>query len=61
MNGQDSWNFFRNDFSTHIPPVGLLLTPLALKFATATKNIRQVRKEQEQKQELEQKQQQEQM
>merc|ERR1712071_386193 len=42
VSGQESWNFFKNDFSNHIPPVGLALLPLGAKFSTATRNIRQV-------------------
>ena len=42
VSGQESWNFFKNDFSNHIPAVSLALLPVAAKFATATKNIRQV-------------------
>jgi len=43
VNGQDSWNFFANDFSNHIAAAeGLSLTLLANKFATATPYIQQV-------------------
>lgn len=42
VNGQESWNFFANDFSNHIPRIGLAAFALAAKFATATRNIRQV-------------------
>jgi hypothetical protein len=39
---QQSWNFFKNDFENHIPPLELAVLPLSVQFATATKNIRQV-------------------
>ena len=43
VDGQQSWNFFRNNFTNHIPPLdGLALAPLGAKFSTATKNIGQV-------------------
>jgi len=42
VGGQESWNFFKNDFSNHIPGISLSRQPLAAKFATATRNIRQV-------------------
>ena len=43
VDGQDSWDFFKNNFTNHIPPIkNLAQTPLAVKFATATKNIQQV-------------------
>merc|ERR1712112_655544 len=42
VDGQESWNFFRNDFSNHIPGLSIPLQPLAAKFATATRNVRQV-------------------
>jgi len=41
VGGQQSWNFFKNNFSNHIPGISLS-RPLAAKFATATRNIRQV-------------------
>lgn len=41
--GQDSWNFFANNFSNHIPPAtGAALELLGKKFATATPYIQQV-------------------
>ena len=42
VSGQESWNFFLKNFSNHVskPPFSSL--PLALKFATATKQIQQV-------------------
>jgi len=40
--GQESWNFFANDFTNHIPAITGLLQILAAKFYTATNNIRQV-------------------
>merc|ERR1712032_1187622 len=43
VDGQDSWNFFKNDFSNHIPDISFAKkATLGLKFATATRNIRQV-------------------
>jgi len=42
VNGQDSWNFFLNDFTTHIAPAGLDLVPLALKFSEATDYVQYV-------------------
>ena len=42
VSGQRSWNFFKNNFTTHIPGPGLREMLLALKFATATSNIQQV-------------------
>jgi len=43
VNGQDSWNFFHNDFSNHIGPVeSLKLKALGAKFATATDYIQAV-------------------
>ena len=42
VNGQDSWNFFLNDFTTHIAPAGLDLIPLALKFSEATDYVQYV-------------------
>ena len=41
--GQESWNFFENIFTTHIPEVSGPLVFLGAKFYTATNNIRQVR------------------
>merc|ERR1712045_850735 len=43
VNGQESWNFFKNDFSNHIPDISFAKkASLGVKFATATRNIRQV-------------------
>jgi len=43
VDGQQSWNFFKLNFSNHIPrPQGKALLPVAVKFATATRNIQQV-------------------
>jgi hypothetical protein len=44
VNGQqDDWNFFSEDFSTHIPAAsGAALTAVAEKFATATPYIQEV-------------------
>jgi hypothetical protein len=40
--GQDTWNYFANDFSNHIPAAPLSLQPLAAKFATATDYVQAV-------------------
>lgn len=41
--GQQSWNFFKNDFWNHIIAAsGFLLEKAAQKFATATNNVQQV-------------------
>ena len=42
VSGQRSWNFFKNDFTNHIPAPGFTEFPLAIKFATVTRNIQQV-------------------
>ena len=43
VDGQQSWNFFRNNFTNHIPSFqSPALFPLGAKFATATRNIQQV-------------------
>ena len=45
LNGQQSWNFFRHDWTTHLPtPLQYirLLPPGTIKFSTVTRNIRQV-------------------
>ncbi|CDW84335.1 UNKNOWN [Stylonychia lemnae] len=43
VNGFDSWNFFKMDFSNHIPDAqGLALTLVAKKFATATPFVQYV-------------------
>jgi len=43
VDGQESWNFFKNDFSNHIPELSFALkASLGLKFSSATRNIRQV-------------------
>jgi len=39
VNGQESWNFFKNDFTTHIGPGGLDLLPLQVKFSEATNYV----------------------
>ena len=37
VNGQSSWNFFKNDFSNHVESgIGFALKALALKFSSAT-------------------------
>jgi len=42
VNGQDSWNFFKNDFTNHIGPGGPALIPLEIKFSEATNYISEV-------------------
>jgi len=42
VNGQESWNFFQNDFTNHIGPGGLDLVPLEIKFSEATNYISEV-------------------
>ena len=43
VDGQDSWNFFKNDWSNHIPePKSKALIPLAAKFHTETDFIQAV-------------------
>merc|ERR1712166_241761 len=42
VDGQESWDFFANDFTNHIGPAGLSLQPLAAKFATATDYVQAV-------------------
>jgi hypothetical protein len=43
VNGFDSWNFFKMDFSNHIPDAqGVALTLVAKKFATATPFVQYV-------------------
>ena len=42
--GQESWNFFKNIFTNHIPEVSGPLVFLGAKFYTATNNIRQVQR-----------------
>ena len=42
VDGQDSWNFFLNDFTNHIPQASPALMPLAAKFATATESVQAV-------------------
>jgi len=39
VDGQDSWNFFKNDFTNHIGPGSLALVPLEIKFSEATNYI----------------------
>ena len=39
VDGQPSFNFFENDWTTIIPPVSQALLPLAVKFSTATPYI----------------------
>jgi len=40
VDGQQSWNFFRNNFTNDIPPLeSAALVPLGIKFSTATKTI----------------------
>ena len=42
LDGQESWNFFKHDLTTHIPPPGPLLSLIALKFSEATNFVQQV-------------------
>jgi len=43
VDGQESWNFFENDFTTHIPAAqSISLLPLAAKFNTATDYIQAI-------------------
>jgi len=42
VDGQESWNFFKNDFTNHIPAGGIALLPVSLKFAEATMYIQEV-------------------
>merc|ERR1712018_1108930 len=42
VNGQESWNFFKNDFTNHLGPGGLDLVPLEIKFSEATNYISEV-------------------
>jgi len=42
VNGQESWNFFKNNFSNHIPEIDSSQVVGAAKFASATRQIRQV-------------------
>merc|ERR1711953_465071 len=42
VDGQESWNFFKNDFVNHVPPGGLALLPLEQKFSEATNFVQQV-------------------
>jgi len=43
VDGQQSWNFFKNNFTNHIPALtSPSLIPLGIKFATATRNVQQV-------------------
>merc|ERR1719348_2942876 len=39
VNGQESWNFFANDFTNHVGPGGLDLVPLQVKFSEATNYV----------------------
>ena len=42
VSGQRSWNFFKNDFTTHIGPGDLDLLGLFVKFSEATNYVQQV-------------------
>ena len=44
VNGQESWNFFKNDFTTHIGKADLDLIPLILKFSEATNYVMEVQR-----------------
>jgi hypothetical protein len=39
VDGQDTWDYFANDFSNHIAAAGPALMPLAAKFSTYTKYV----------------------
>lgn len=41
VDGHDSWNFFKDDFTNHIPAAGPALQPLAKKFSSSTKWVQQ--------------------
>jgi hypothetical protein len=36
VDGHDSWNFFKDDFSNHIPQSSVSLLPLLKKFSAST-------------------------
>jgi|ERR1719318_202237 len=42
VNGQESWNFFKNNFTNHIPPVEGAALAIPIKFSQATNNVQQV-------------------
>jgi len=42
VQGQQSWNFFKYNFSNHVPYTGFAFLPVAIKFSKGSKNIRQV-------------------
>ena len=42
VDGQDSWNFFKNNFTNHIAAGSLALLPVSVKFSKATNYIQQV-------------------
>ena len=42
VDGQDSWNFFKNNFTNHIAAGSLALLPVSIKFSEATNYIQQV-------------------
>jgi len=42
VDGQESWNFFKNDFTNHIPDGSIALVPLEIKFSEATKYVGEV-------------------
>jgi len=42
VDGQQGWNFFKNDLLNHIPKASLALLPVAEKFATFTHYIQEV-------------------
>jgi len=42
VDGQESWNFFKNNFSNHIPAVGLSNIFIPVKFSQASNHVQQV-------------------
>ena len=42
LDGQESWNFFKNDFSNHIGPGSASNLPIKIKFANYVMHIQQV-------------------
>jgi len=42
LDGQESWNFFKHDFSNHIAPGGVANLPIKIKFSKYTSHIQQV-------------------
>ena len=42
LDGQQSWDFFQQDLTTHIPTPGIWLLPIMFKFSEATNFVQQV-------------------